>query len=84
MWVDSRECVPFKDGEYLIQTIYGDVRSMLYTFEGGWNTNRNALTGEVMTENRIENDGYIARWFLPPTPPAIPEEWVDKYRKENE
>lgn len=81
MWINSRECVPFKDGEYLIQTIYGDVRSMLYTFEGGWNTNRNALTGEVMTENRIENDGYIARWFLPPTPPAIPEAWVDEYKE---
>lgn len=78
MWIDSKECVPFKDGEYLIQTVFGDVRSLMYTFEGGWNTHRDE-NGKVNTNNRMENDGYIARWFLPPTPPAIPEAWVDEY-----
>ena len=78
MWINSKECVPFKDGEYLIQTVFGDVRSMLYTFEGGWNTHRDE-NGKVNADNRMENDGYIARWFLPPTPPTIPEAWVDEY-----
>ena len=78
MWVNSRECVPFKDGEYLIQTVFGDVRSLMYTFEGGWNTHRDE-NGKVNADNRMENDGYIARWFLPPTPPTIPEAWVDEY-----
>ena len=78
MWIDSKECVPFKDGEYLIQTVFGDVRSLMYTFEGGWNTHRDE-NGKVNADNRMENDGYIARWFLPPTPPTIPEAWVDEY-----
>lgn len=78
MWINSKERVPFKDGEYLIQTVFGDVRSLMYTFEGGWNTHRDE-NGKVNTNNRMENDGYIARWFLPPTPPTIPEAWVDEY-----
>lgn len=78
MWVDTRECVPFKDGEYIVQTIYGDVGTMQYTFEGGWNTHRDE-NGKVQAGYRLENDGYIARWFLPPTPPTIPESWVDEY-----
>lgn len=80
MWINSKECVPFKDGEYLIQTVFGDVRSLMYTFEGGWNTHRDE-NGKVNADNRMENDGYIARWFLPPTPPTIPEAWVDEYTK---
>lgn len=78
MWINSKECVPFKDGAYLIQTVFGDVRSLMYTFEGGWNTHRDE-NGKVQADNRMENDGYIARWFLPPTPPTIPEAWVDEY-----
>lgn len=78
MWIDSKECVPFKDGEYLVQTVFGDVRPLMYTFEGGWNTHRDE-NGKVQADNRMENDGYIARWFLPPTPPTIPEAWVDEY-----
>lgn len=80
MWINSKECVPFKDGQYLIQTVFGDVRSLMYTFEGGWNTHRDE-NGKVNADNRMENDGYIARWFLPPTPPTIPEAWVDEYTK---
>ena len=81
MWINSRERLPEKDGEYMYQSVYGYVGAMFYTVEGGWNTSRNKGTGKLSDENAIENDGYIARWFDVPEPEPIPEEWLDEYRE---
>ena len=69
MWIKTSDCEPLKDGEYMVQTRYGSVVAMLYTFKGGWNT-RYTTDGELKTENRIESD-YIVRWFDLPKPPEL-------------
>ena len=81
MWINSRERLPEKDGEYMYQTVYGGIGSIFYTVEGGWNTTRDISTGELRNEHAIANDGYYARWFEVPVPEPIPEEWLDEYRE---
>ena len=79
MWINARECVPLADGQFYVQTVYGDVKPMSYTNEGGWNTHTEP-DGAVYKENAI-NDGYIARWYMVDTPPSIPTEWKEEYLK---
>ena len=81
MWIDTRDCVPLIDGEYLVQTVYGRVTSMNYTYEGGWNTHIDGNTGEVKcTENAFDNL-YVVRWYRHTQPKAVPEAWYDEYRE---
>ena len=79
MWIDTRECVPLADGEYYVQTVYGGVKTMYYTYEGGWNTHRDS-DGALYKENAID-DGYVARWCKVETPPSVPTEWKEEYWK---
>lgn len=88
MWIDTIDCVPIADGEYWVQTVYGDVSTMSYTYEFGWNTSYRD-DGTPNNKHAMENDGYIARWHKVDYPPAIPKEWKERYfqkleRKENE
>ena len=76
MWIDTRDCVPLTDGEYSVQTVYGDVCVMSYTREGGWNTHYE--DGKLITKNAIR-DMYVARWFEIPQPKEVPEEWFNEY-----
>ena len=69
MWIKTTDCEPLEDGAYMVQTKYGKVGSMLYTFKGGWNTYY-TLDGELKTMNKIESD-YIVRWFDLPKPPEL-------------
>lgn len=79
MWIDTRECVPLADGAYYVQTVYGDVKTMSYTHEGGWNTHREP-ENVLYAENAI-NDGYVVRWCSVETPPPVPTEWKEEYWK---
>lgn len=81
MWINSRERLPEKDGEYMYQSVYGDIGSINYTVEGGWNTHRSPTNGRLCDNNAMENDGYVARWFEAPEPEPIPEEWFDEYQE---
>ena len=84
MWINARECVPLADGQFYVQTVYGDVTPMSYTHEGGWNTHIEP-DGTVYKENAINiNEGYIARWCMVDTPPSIPTEWKEEYLKRGE
>lgn len=76
MWIDTRDCVPLEDGEYIIQTVYGRTAPMDYTRAGGWNTHYE--DGVLITNNAI-CDLYVARWFDIPQPKEVPEEWFDEY-----
>ena len=69
MWIKTTDYEPLKDGEYMVQTKYGKVTSMLYTFKGGWNTYY-TTDGELKDDRRIESD-YIIRWFDLPKPPEL-------------
>ena len=79
MWVNAMERLPEKDGIYIYQSVYGDVGAMSYTVEGGWNTHRDANTNKLCDENKIKNDGYIARWVDVPDPEPVPKEWYEEY-----
>lgn len=79
MWVDARNCEPLNEGEYMIQTVFGDVRAMSYTPEYGWNT-CTLSDGSVCNENRVRSS-YIARWLSVPTPNTVPEKWLDEFMK---
>lgn len=82
MWVDTRECVPIADGTYYVQTVYGDVTAMQYTYEGGWNTHYD--NGKLYDKYAM-NSGYVARWHKVDYPPAVPQAWKEEYyRKEIE
>ena len=81
MWVNAKERLPEKDGIYMYQSIYGEVCSIQYTVKSGWNTHYDYVTGDLIDDYAIENDGYIARWFDAPEPEPIPEEWLDEYRE---
>lgn len=72
MWIATREETPTKDGCYTIQTVYGEVMSMVYTVYYGWNTYPYSYDNPI-------NNGYVARWFDAPEPPEIPEEWYKEY-----
>lgn len=78
-WVDTKNCVPLIDGDYIVQTVYGRTVTMSYTFEGGWNTHKNG-EGELEADNAM-NDGYVARWFAVEKPKPIPTEWMNEYWK---
>ena len=82
MWVNAREKLPEKDGTYMYQSVYGYVGTIFYTVEGGWNTHRDAHTNELCDGDKIENDGYITRWFDVPEPEPVPEEWFEEYQEE--
>ena len=69
MWIKTTDCEPLEDGEYMVQTRYGRVTSMLYTFKGGWNTHY-TTDGKLKTKDKIESD-YIIRWFDLPKPPEL-------------
>lgn len=79
MWIDTRECVPLTDGEYLVQTVYGKVSPMLYTYEGGWNTFVDNK-GELNNTNAFDNL-YVVRWFTAIKPDDVPKEWYEEYCK---
>lgn len=82
MWIDTRECVPLSDGEYMIQSVFGEVTIMNYTFKGGWNTHYDKQG--VLHNNRAIRNEYVARWLKVPTPPEVPKKWATDYmRKEN-
>ena len=78
-WVDTRNCVPLIDGDYIVQTVYGETTTISYTFEGGWNTHKND-EGELKATSAM-NDGYIVRWFAVEKPKPVPAEWKDEYWK---
>lgn len=82
-WVDTKDCLPLLDGVYLVQTVYGEVTAMNYTFDGGWNTHRD-MDGNLSDESAMP-DTYVARWHQCDTPKAVPKEWkeahVEEYRK---
>ena len=77
MWISTRNCVPLKDGYYLVQTVYGEITGYSYTHEGGWNT-RYDMNGNLFDKAVIE-DTYVARWYDAETPKDVPEEWVDEH-----
>lgn len=79
MWIDTRDCTPIADGEYWVQTVYGDVTPMTYTYEGGWNT-RYDDKGKLQSKYAM-NDGYIARWHKVDYPEPIPKKWKESYYK---
>lgn len=79
MWIEARECVPFADGEYLVQTVYGRVTAMNYTHKGGWNTHYDS-NGVMQDTNSIEYE-YIARWCKVEKPKAVPEAWLKEYKE---
>ena len=86
MWVNSIDCKPIADGEYWVQTVYGDVMPLTYTYEGGWNTSYR--DGKLRNKYAMK-DGYIARWHKVDYPEPVPKEWKESYfknliRKENE
>lgn len=81
MWVNAKERLPKKDGIYKYQSVYGDVDAMSYTVKAGWNTHYDRVTGDLIDDSAIENDGYVARWADVPEPDPIPEEWLDEYRE---
>lgn len=77
-WIDTRDCTPLTDGEYFIQTIYGEVVSMNYTTDGGWNTHRD---GDTLYAEKAINDGYVVRWYMAEPPQPVPEEWKAEYKE---
>jgi hypothetical protein len=81
MWIDTRDCVPLTDGEYLVQTIYGEVKPLDYTHEGGWNTHYEG--DKLFGAYAIRND-YVARWYKVDNPPAVPKAWKEEYLKGGE
>ena len=80
MWQDNSKIVPKADGYYMVQTVYGDVSTMIYTVKGGWNTSY--VNGELDT-SYATSDGYIARWLDAPLPPMVTEEMFRAYRERN-
>lgn len=82
MWIDTKECVPFADGEYLVQTVYGRVASMNYTHKAGWNTHFDS-DGVLHGDSAFPYE-YVVRWYKVPKPDAVPKERLEEYwRKEN-
>ena len=81
MWIDTRDCVPLLDGEYIVQTVYGRVTSMNYTHKAGWNTHY--ADGVLNDENAMDNL-YVVRWHSTTSPKAVPKEWKEEYLKGGE
>ena len=60
---------PEKDGEYIITNRWNEVRTILFTTDGGWNTARNKA-GELSVEHKLKDD-YVRGWL--PFPDPMPE-----------
>ena len=75
-WVDTRDCEPLADGNYYIQTVFGEIDTIHYTFKGGWNTRY--YNGELSIEYAY-HPKYVARWYRIPAPPKVPQEWQDEF-----
>ena len=83
-WVDTIDCVPLADGDYIVQTVFGSTGTMMYTLKGGWNTYYD--NKGILHNNNPMPDGYVARWYAAPTPPKVPALWKKEYleRRSNE
>ena len=79
MWIDTRDCVPLTDGEYVVQTVHGRVTTMNYTVKAGWNTHYD-YEGNLSKDNAMDCF-YIVRWHDMSTPRSVPKEWLDEYRE---
>ena len=81
MWVNTRDRLPEKDGQYIMQTVCGGVSSIRYTVEGGWNTYRNSDGTLVGADNKGSWDLYVVRWFYLPEPKPVPNKWIKEWKK---
>lgn len=83
MWIDTRDCEPLVDGEFMVQMTSGSVQSLSFTPDGGWNTHYDC--NGVLHDDWAINPVAVARWFSVPTPEPVPEEWYKEwmYGKEN-
>jgi len=72
MWIDTNNCVPLDEGQYMVQTRFNKVCPVYYTPEGGWNTSW--LSDGTLDDRYAMNDGCIVRWFKVP----MPEDWVEE------
>lgn len=79
MWINARERLPEKNGTYMMQTVFGEVSTILYTVKGCWNSYYS--DGLLHDENSWKNDGYIVRWFDVPKPDPVPTEWYKEYEE---
>lgn len=77
MWIDTRDTMPLADGEYMVQTVYGDVRSMMYTFKGGWNTYYDRF-GELHGDGE-KFELYVVRWYKLDEPGKVPNKWLKEF-----
>lgn len=78
MWINNREQMPTRDELYVVQVVTGEVCTMNYTVEGGWNTYRDrdgALIGSGLPRE------WVARWFEIPDPEPVPQEWYDEFTR---
>lgn len=83
MWIDTRKEMPTADGEYVVQTVYGSTKTMMYTQKGGWNTYYDRF-GELHGSGDTYKL-YVVRWYDVPTPQSVPATWFDEFwRKESE
>lgn len=80
MWVNTRDRLPEKDGEYIMQTVVGKVSSIHYTVEGGWNSYRDK-DGTLNSFSDESWNLYVVRWFDIPEPKAVPIKWVREWEK---
>ena len=81
MWINTRDRLPEKDGQYIMQTVCGDVSIVHYTVEGGWNTYRNIDGTRVGADDEGGWDLYVVRWFDLPEPKPVPIKWVREWEK---
>lgn len=82
MWINTREQKPTKDGEYIIQTVYGNVSPMFYTVECGWNTAR--FSNGSVDDAYPLSDLYVVRWYDIEEPDEVPEKWKEEFRNREE
>ena len=82
MWVDTREHKPTKDGEYIVQTVYGNVSPMFYTVKCGWNTAR--LPNGTIDDAYPLSDLCVVRWYEIERPDEVPEKWKEEFRNREE
>lgn len=77
MWVKNSERRPPRDGEYLIQTVFGRLSEMGFTVEYGWNTLSSNESGIP--------DEYVHQWFDGDksteltAPGVVPDESLEAY-----
>ena len=80
MWIDTRDCEPMNDGVYLVQMAGGYLAGLEYTTDGGWNTSRRG-DGSLSKDSAMSYK-RVARWFLAPMPPKVPDEWTKEWLEE--